>query len=487
LIPVEAVLLIPVAVALASAVSPKEKWISWMCIGGALVGFIATALLCAPVFLGGEVVRYGLWYIDGLSAMFMTVTSLIALMTIMYSRGYLGHERAEKELSARSEKVYYVYLNLFVAVMLAVFAVSSLGILWIVIEATTLISTFLVGFYKDDKSTEASWKYLIICSVGITLALLGIALAYASSIGAIADESTALDWCVLMSVADQLDPALMKTATALIVVGFGTKVGLAPMHTWLPDAHSQAPTPVSALLSATLLNCAMYSILRFYAISEIAVPGLTKGLLLGFGFLSLLIAATFILRSKNIKRMLAYSSIEHMGIIAIGFGIGTRESIIASLFLVVAHSLTKPILFYSAGNMIHAYGTKEMADMKGMREKMPFTASMLALGSLAIVGMPAFSVFAGELAMIMAMVSSQWLMCIPFLILLLLVFAGFMLHIFPMLSGHTDKDVRDPPGIVSKIPFVVLAALTLLLGLFMPESLSSGFDSIVSTVFGGAI
>jgi hydrogenase-4 component F len=484
---VELVLLIPLVTAVLCILSPKEKAVSWICIIGSLLGVVATFSLCAPIFLDGTVVEYQLWYVDGLSALFLMVTSIVALMVSLYSQGYLRVEREENILTMRSEEHYYFCLNMFVAVMLAVFVVSSLGLLWIIIEATTLVSTFLVGFYRNEQSTEAAWKYLIICSVGITLALIGISLVYASTTGIITDGSSALNWPVLMSVASQLDPTLMKAAMVIIIVGFGTKVGFVPMHTWLPDAHSQAPTPVSALLSATLLNCAMYAILRFYIISEITIPGVAQVLLLLFGFLSLAIAAMFIIISKDIKRMLAYSSIENMGLIAIGFGIGTSESIFASLFLVVAHSLTKPILFFAAGNIIQQYGTKDMASIRGLKDKMPFTAFMLTIGSLAIIGMPVFAVFVGEIAMLIAMMSAGcWWMSIPFVILILMVFAGFGLHIFPMLGGDAERDAQDPKGILRAVPFVVLTGLIVFFGLFMPDQLMAGFESTVR-IFGGGL
>ncbi len=485
---VEMVILIPVITALVCGLSPRERIVTWISICGSVLGLAAVLSLCLPIFLDGTVTEYGAWYVDGLSALLLIITSVVALMVSLYSQGYLRTEREEKILNLKSEKHYYVFLNLFVAVMLLVFVVSSLGLLWIIIEATTLISTFLVGFYRNEQSTEAAWKYLIICSVGITLALIGISLIYASTIGIVTEESSALNWPVLMSVAFQLDPVLMKTAMVLIIVGFGTKVGFAPMHTWLPDAHSQAPTPVSALLSATLLNCALYAILRFMLISEITIPGFARTLLLMFGFLSLIIAAAFIFISKDIKRMLAYSSIENMGIISIGFGIGTQMSIFAALFMVMAHSMTKPILFFVAGNIIQQYGTKDMASIRGMRQRMPFTSVMLVVGTMAITGMPAFAVFIGEIAMLYSAIDAGlWWMTVIMVVLLLIIFAGFALHVFPMISGDTDKDVQDPKSIVRALPFVILAGITLFFGLFMPSEIMDGFEMIVNNVFGGML
>ena len=485
---VELMLLIPIVSAVLCWVCPREKLISWINIILAIISTSIVLHTCVPVFIDYTVTDYGLWYIDGLSALFIIITSVVALSVALYSHGYMGFEREELILKMKQEKNFYVLINLFVAVMLTLFTVSSLGILWILIEATTLVTTFLVGFYHNEHSTEAAWKYLIICSVGITLALVGISMVYASTVGVVKDESTALNWDVLVSVAANLDPVLMKTAMALIIIGFGTKVGFAPMHTWLPDAHSQAPTPVSALLSATLLNCALYSILRFYIVSEITIPGFAQNLILIFGILSLIIAAAFIMISKDIKRMLAYSSIENMGIIAIGFGIGTEMSIFAALFMVMAHSFTKPILFFSAGNIMQQYGTKDMAAIKGLREKMPFTAFMLSIGSFAILGMPVFASFVGELMLMMsALDSGLWWITAILIVLLLAIFAGFMMRVIPMVGGHTDKDVKDPKGITRTLSFLMLTGLIAIFGLFMPDSIYGGFDYVVSSIFGGLL
>lgn len=482
------VLIIPVLTAVLSRITPVKRTSSTICIIGQIIGFVITVRLCLPIFLDGAVLQEGLWYIDGLSALFMMITVLVALMASMYSKGYIEFERKEGTNTTISERNYYLSFSLFVAVMLCTFMVSSLGVMWIIIEATTLVSSFLVGFYRSEHSIEAAWKYLIICSVGITLALMGISLVYASVSGVIPNDINSLNWPVLMSVASKLDPALLKTAMVFIIVGFGTKVGFAPMHTWLPDAHSQAPIPISALLSATLLNCALFCIIRFYTISEITIPGFAQTLLLIFGFASVIIAAAFIIISKDIKRMLAYSSIEHMGIIAIGFGLGTWTSIFAALFLILAHSITKPILFFAAGNIIQQYGTKNMSSIKGLRKEMPFTSSMLMIGTLAILGMPVFSVFIGELTMLYSMLDAgMWWMIVLFVTLMIIIFAGFVMHIFPMFSGNTERDIHESNDLIRAAPLVILTGFTIFFGLLMPENILDGFRFIIDNIFGGAL
>ena len=275
-----------------------------------------------------------------------------------------------------------------------------------------------------------------------------------------------------MHNAASLNPALLKMAMVLIIIGFGTKVGFSPMHTWLPDAHSQAPTPISGMLSAVLLNCALYAIIRFYMVSEITIPGFAKNILIIFGLLSLFTAACFIVIARDIKRMLAYSSIENMGLIAIGLGIGTELAIFGAIFQLIAHSVTKPLLFYSAGNIIQAYDTRVMSSITGLKYTMPFTAFMLTAGSLIIVGVPPFAIFVGEFNIILGAVSAgQPIIAIAVLALLAVVFAGFTMHIFPMISGKADQGIKEHEGIIRKMPFVIMILTTLVLGLFMPESL----------------
>ncbi|MDR2846131.1 MAG: hydrogenase 4 subunit F [Candidatus Methanoplasma sp.] len=483
---VEMILFIPLVASLLSLIAPGKvaAGISVAC--SALV-LIFAAPFCYDAF-NGTVTEYSFWYVDGLSALFLIITSVVWLMASMYSYRYIKKDIEEGTVSSKDERFYYMMLNLFVAAMLSAVVVSSVGILWIAIETTTLVSAFLVGFYNKESSTEAAWKYLMICSVGITLALVGITLVYASSIHILGEDPGALDWINLYGAAAELDPTLLKMAFIFIIIGFGTKMGLVPMHTWLPDAHSQSPTPISAMLSAALLNCALYALLRFEMITEIAIPGFASYLMIGFGLLSLAVAAALIIISKDLKRMLAYSSIEHMGLIAIGFGIGSPLAVFGALFAIIAHSMTKPLVFFAAGNAIQEYGTREMADIKGMRSKMPFTAFMLTAGALAIAGLPPFSVFVGEITILGGAVESgMYPVAGLTAVLLVIVSAGFIRNIFSMMSGESDTEAKDPKGISRAVPMVILLTATLLLGLFMPEQMKDALWSIAEWFSGGIL
>ena len=444
----------------------------------AFVLLVIALALCVPI-AGGEVLDEGMFYMDALSATFMLLVAFVGLMASIYSRAYIGLELDEREITHKDHGEYYSLLIVFISVMMLTFAVRSMAVVWLGIGATTLVSTFLVGFYSKEESTEAAWKYIILCSVGITIALAGFTLVYASTVGRIESDAS-LDWPALMEAASQLDPTMMKMAMVMIIVGFGTKVGFVPMHTWLPDAHSQAPSPVSGLLSAVLLNCALYGIIRFYAVSEIVNPGFASAVMLTFGLLSLAAAAFFIVSARDLKRMLAYSSIENMGLIAIGFGIGTPLAIAGAILQLVAHSVTKPILFFSAGDVVQSYGTREMRSIRGLGKSMPFTSFMLTAGTLAIVGAPPFAIFVGEFTLISAAVSDGtfWIAGLM-VILLAIVFAGFVRNVFPMITGDPGREIDQHACVSRRLPLVILFIATLFLGLFMTDGMHEWLENAV--------
>ena len=313
---IEPLLLAPLFTAVALFFLKKRKQLEAVSVIGATATFLLCLWAAADAYAAGAISN-GIWYMDSLSAFMVAMISFVGLITTLYSISYMRHEVEVGEVASDRLRLYYTFLHLFMMTMLLVCVVDNLGIMWIAIEATTLASAFLVGFYEKPEALEAAWKYIIICSVGITLALLGTVLTYASSVHALGEISDALSFVTLKNNAALLDPTFLKIAFIFVMIGYGTKVGLAPMHTWLPDAHSQAPSPVSGLLSAVLLNCALYGILRFHIIVSITVPGFSSTLLILFGLLSLVTAAAFIIVAKDIKRMLAYSSIEHMGIITL--------------------------------------------------------------------------------------------------------------------------------------------------------------------------
>ncbi len=483
---IEILLLLPLITGAACYLLKDARLVTGASTVGAILIAAACGWLAYTVFTGG-VVSDDLWYVDALSAYMLALISLVGLAAALYSIGYIGREHREGEIGLNKVRQYYLFLHVFIFTMLLVCVSDNLGIMWIAIEATTLASAFLVGFYNRDTSIEAAWKYIIICSVGITLALLGTILLYASSIGPAGEASGALNWSTLAANAASLDPALVKIAFILVLIGYGTKAGFAPMHTWLPDAHSEAPSPISGLLSAVLLNCAMYGILRYHIIASDALgPGFSGTLLLLFGLLSMATAAAFIILQKDYKRLLAYSSIEHMGIVAIGFGIGGAVGIFGALLHMLNHALTKSLMFFGAGNILQKFHSKNIGEVRGMATLMPATAVMFVAGALAITGSPPFGIFVSEIMILKAgFETGNYLVSVAYLALLAVIFAGFMYHVGRMAFGEPAPGrVRGEHGYLGLAVMAVLLLLTLALGLYIPVGLSDIFTQIAS-IFGG--
>lgn len=468
----------------------SNRLIGAVAVTGSVITLAVATFLSYIVFTSGTLDE-GLLYMDAFSAYTLMLVSIVSLVATLYSISYIEKENEEGIITDQKLKNYYLFLQVFVFTMLMVAVSNNLGVMWIAIEATTLASAYLVGLYDRETSVEAAWKYLVICSVGITLALLGIIMVYASSIIVLGESSSALDWSTLMAVAGSLDPTLLKIAFIFILIGYGTKVGLAPMHTWLPDAHSQAPTPVSALLSGVLLNCAMYGILRLHMIvsGSSLGAGFSGGLLLLFGFLSLGFAAVYIIMSKNYKRMLAYSSIEHMGIIAIGFGFGGYWGIFGALFHMLNHALAKTLMFLGAGNMHQKLGTKDIDKARGVLKVLPATGALFLGGALAITGCPPFSLFLSEFMVLVGGIGSGSILGVAlYLFLLAVVFGAFLYHTGRMIFGEPAPSA-EPAGERSRVSTALMAALllaVLALGLYLPAFLNDVLQQIVDLFLGGS-
>jgi len=487
---IEYLLLVPLIAAALCYPLRSRRLIEAAGVAGSAATLAVASLLSYRVFTSGTMDE-GLLYMDAFSAYILMLVSLVGLMAVIYSIPYIGRENREGVITDIKLRNYYLFFQLFVFTMLLVCVSNNLGVMWIAIEGTTLASAYLVGLYDRETSVEAAWKYLVICSVGITLALLGIIIVYASSIQVLGESSSALDWSTLMATAGSLDPTLLKIAFIFVLIGYGTKVGLAPMHTWLPDAHSQAPTPVSALLSGVLLNCAMYGILRFHMIvsGSSLGPGFSGGLLLLFGIISLGIAAAYIVMSKDYKRMLAYSSIEHMGIIAIGFGFGGYWGVFGALFHMLNHALTKTLMFFGAGNILHRLGTKDIGEVRGVLKVLPATGILFLGGALAITGCPPFSLFLSEFMVVVGGISSGDVLGVTlYLLLLAIVFAAFLYHAGRMVFGE-PAGTAGGEGERSRVDIVLMSALLisiLALGLYLPAFLNDVLQQIVRLFLGGS-
>ncbi len=455
----------------------------WM---GALILALGLAV-AGGVFAGGPL-RWGVIYVDALSAYMIAIVALVAFAACLYSAGYMHGAFLAGEVSERRLRWYYLWFFSFIASMLTVVLAANLGLLWVAVEATTLATAFLVGLYGTKPALEAAWKYVVICTVGIAIALLGTIITYFAALPVLGGER-ALLWEALAAVAGRLDPHMMKLAFILVLVGYGTKAGLAPMHTWLPDAHSQAPAPVSALLSGVLISSALYAIIRFYALAAGALgPAFPAALLLVFGLLSLAVAAPFIVLQRDFKRLLAYSSVEHMGIIAAGLGLaglgGAGKAAALAGFGAVLHLLShacaKAALFFAAGDLAQAYSTRLIDRVQGAVRVAPVAGTALVAGTFAITGTPPFALFASEFAIVGgAFARGLYLPGVLFLFFLSVIFGGMMYYVTRMAFGRAPARVnggahgavsggQDLAGVAA---IALPLALVLIIGLYLPPPL----------------
>jgi hydrogenase-4 component F len=486
-------LLLTPAIAGAIAMAVRPNWprrVLLLLAAAAHTGLVAACWAWPPAPVGN-----GWIALDAPAMLFLGIASVLFLTSAVYTVGYLARESRpaenedEEELPFLNfpEAVFTGCLLLFLATMTLVAVSRHLGLMWVGVEATTLASAPLIYFHRHHRSLEATWKYLLICSVGIALALLGnffVAVAARSTNGAMI-HLTIDD---LMAHADQLHPAWLQAAFLFFLVGYGTKMGLAPLHTWLPDAHSEAPSPVSALLSGALLNCAFLAIFRAQALLTAAKLGaFGADLLVLFGLISMAVAAVFILGQLDYKRMLAYSSVEHMGILSLGIGIGGGAAFGAMLHA-VNHSLTKAMLFLAAGNILALYRTKSTMRVRGVLRTLPITGVLWLVGFLAIVGSPPFGPFLSELTILKGMIDAgRPVVAVAYLAALAMVFVGMatvflrMAHGLPPASLTPSASANEVAGSGQSIarhepawsigPAMALGLAVLMLGIYVPPRL----------------
>lgn len=485
-----ALLVVPVAVAILCAACKEKKILELLNLLGA-GGCCGLALVVArQVFTGGPVTGpRGLLYIDALSAFIILIIGLVGFIAAVYTVGYLRHEAAHGEIPETRLRWYYYWFFIFIFTMLLVVSARNLGVMWVAIEATTLASALLVGYYNKEHSLEAAWKYIIICTVGIVFALFGIIILYFAAVPVLGEGSRSLEWTNLLRVAREMDPKLLKLAFIFIVVGYGTKAGLAPMHTWLPDAHSQAPSPVSAILSGVLLNCALYGIIRVHIVVAKGVGlSFSANLMLIFGLVSLAVALPFIILQHDFKRLLAYSSVEHIGIITAAIGFGGRLALYGAMLHMFNHAVTKSLLFFVAGNVTQKYHTKKMGRIKGVLKTMPVTGPVLLIGALAITGLPPFSIFISEFVILSAgFAQGRYLAAGIFLLLITVIFVGMIYYVSKMAFGDPPKRVTRGEvswwsGAVVLIPVVLLV----ILGLYIPPFFDRILVQVAAVVGGGS-
>jgi hydrogenase-4 component F len=424
----------------------------------AVLSLLVAAALATVVGTGGPVVAGLLLRADAVSAFMLIVIAAVAALVAIASPTHLATEIATGRIGQRTATRHAVLVQAFLAAMALAVLAADLGLLWVAMEATTIVTAFLVGQRRTRAAIEAAWKYVVICSAGIALALLGIVLLNHAS--AQLGTGAGLDLAALALAAPQLDPDVTRVAVVLLIVGFGAKAGLAPLHAWLPDAHSQAPAPVSALMSGVLLSVAFYAVLRIKVISDGALgPGFARALLLAAALASLLVAASLLIAQRDYKRMLAYSSIEHMGLLALGAAAGGPLATAAVLLHMLGHGLAKSVLFLGAGRVLQTTGTSRIDGVRGLATRQPVLAGAIGVGVLALIGLPPFSLFASELGIARAGFGAGigWATAAAFA-LVVVIGAVLLAHVSRMLLGAAAEGPGAAPA-PRPLPRAVAVAL----------------------------
>jgi hydrogenase-4 component F len=482
-----ALAVVPLVVALTTVALPTRS-AQALTVATGVLALAAVIVLAYSVRDGRTLVTADGWLgLDSLGAVFLLPTAFLYAISSVYSVGYMpavsqpGHEPFARR--------YLVYLNLFCWTMLLVPLATDFASLWIAIELTTIISALLVALDRTDAALEAAWKYVLIASAGLGIALLGLIMLYAAGAGQLGSDHVPR-FADYLRVAGSFHPQIIKLAFLLAAVGFGTKAGFAPMHTWLPDAHSEAPTPVSALLSGSLLANAFYAILRFYQVT-VATTGETfpNHVLVVFGVISLVVAAVFVMRQENYKRLLAYSSIEHIGVIALGIGFGTPFAIFGALLHVLSHAAAKGLAFLGAGSILRRYDTKRVDGVGNAVAVLPWTGPMFLLAGLALSGLPISGVFRSEFQIVTAGFANPSYVAVALLIVLVnLAFFGVIWHIGRMTLASEPSLPPESTGETSR--WMVAAMLGCLivvvgLGLHVPQGLGQLLSEAARTLHPG--
>jgi hydrogenase-4 component F len=389
-------------------------------------------------------------------------------------------------------RLYHASFQGFLFTMLLALSTNNLGILWVALEGATLATVLLVSLYRTPESIEAAWKYFILCGVGIAQALFGTVLLYFAAARVIGGSEHALEWTELFTHASSLQPVIVSVAFVFLLIGYGTKVGLVPLHNWLPDAHSEGPTPMSAVLSGLLLNVALYAVVRVKMIVDGALgsghlhnPQLAGHMMMAFGMLSFLVAGLFLHRQQDIKRLFSYSSIEHMGLMTFAFGLGGPLATFGALLHMTVHSLTKSAIFVTAGHASQIAGTQRIAQIRGLIRTQPLVGWGLLFGCIAIAGFPPFGVFTSEFLLLSAtMKSSPWL-TVPLLAGLGIAFAGLFRHLHPMVFGHQPEGQQAIDA--NPLPVTLHLGLVLWLGLAIPPFLAHWYDQATRLISGAGL
>ena len=468
-----------VIIVLLNILIKRRLAIEFFSIIASFVALFESIIVALKVSTSGIYSPFVFFCVDSLGAIVMLIIACVGFITTIYSIPYLRKETAKNIIGFTRVRQYFVLLNIFLAAMFLAITTNSPVFAWISIEATTLSTAFLVSFYNKPSAIEAAWKYLIINSIGLLLGFLGTLLYFTSmsSLG----ENGFVSWQSLMANAAHLDPLIAKIAFIFVLIGYGTKVGLAPMHTWKPDAYSKAPNPIGALLSGALLPVAFIVILKFKNVTDAAIgPQFSQNLLIIFGILSIAVAALIMFNVRNYKRLLAYSSIENAGVMALGFGFGGL-GISAAILHLIYHSLVKGIMFFSSGNLLLKYNSAKIKNIKGALGIVPFTSILFIAGFLIVTGVPPFGIFLTKMQILSVGIQVNPIITIIALFFMTLIFIGFLKHIISMFFSQKPEDIEVGEGnIWLIIPPLILLVTIIILSFYIPPFLSILINDTVS-------
>jgi hydrogenase-4 component F len=449
------------------------------------LGSIINVLACALTFGAGVALLFAapgrgeLLIVDDFNIFFVVLTTLVGFTTSIFSATYIAHEIEIGRITPAFLRFYHAMYQAMMGAMNVALVANNIGLMWVGVEVATLSTVMMVGIYRTHEAIEAAWKYFILGSVGIGLAFFGTILIYLTAQEVLGEGVAAMSWDLLAKNAGRFDPRMMSLAFVFLLVGYGTKVGLAPFHAWLPDAHAEGPTPISAVLSGLLLNVALYALLRFKMVLAANPNTLDVGaIMMALGLISLIFAAFMLYRRRDIKRLFAYSSIEHMGIATFAFGIGGPIANFAGLLHMTMHSLTKSAIFFAVGHVAQVKGTQRIADIGGLSVTHPVLAVGLSLGVIAIAGLPPFGIFASEFMLVSSTFARAPLLAVLLIAGLLLAFGALVLRLQDIVFG-APKGPKDPVK-ASYVPLFLHLALVLIAGVWLPGEVVAWFRAVAA-------
>ncbi|MCB9978816.1 MAG: hydrogenase 4 subunit F [Rhodospirillales bacterium] len=472
--PLSVILLMPLVAAVVLAAIPDYRISARVNVGAsflafaASIGFFVVPRVSGPYFL-----------IDDLNIVFIVLNSFVGFTTSIFSASYIAHEMETGRLTPAFLRFYHAMFQILMFGMTLALSANNIGLMWVAVELATLTTVLMVGMYRTHAAIEAAWKYFILGSVGIALALFGTILVYTAARPVVGEGPQGMVWTVLMAHVAAFDPSIMNIAFVFLLLGYGTKTGLVPLHAWLPDAHAEGPTPISAVLSGLLLNVALYALLRFKMLfaanAHVMAPG---PLMAGMGLASVIFAAFMLYPRKDIKRMFAYSSIEHMGIIVFAFGMGGALANFAGLLHMVMHSLTKSAIFFTVGHIAQVKGTQKIAKIRGLTESHPLLGWGLVLGVVAIAGAPPFGIFMSEFLVVSSTFARAPWLAVPLVLGLLIAFGALLLRLHEMAFGEPEGSAA--PSQASYIPLFIHLGIVLLAGILIPGAVVAWFQHVAT-------